>query len=182
MREQRITAQAVGNFAVLTIFTLNILTDLSCANSGPWSNHFKKKFHHCAIFLQVSQQFNPFTPEFWLIVLGFIDTSTLVVILCRLPEKGRRKRRNSRGDEREGQGRKSKMNESEEIEEIKNIHFLPIPAAKIEAFPNRKPILVGCPGDARYKTPLPHLTTPEEMKERDRGEWGKWMKVKKQKK
>ena len=41
------------------------------------------------------------------------------VILCRLPEKGRRDRRDRRGDEREGQGRKRNKNESEETEEIK---------------------------------------------------------------
>ena len=71
----------------------------------------------------------------WLIVLGFNDTSTLVVILCRLPEKGRkeieeiveeirekRDRRDSRGDKREGQGRKKNRNESKEKEEIKAFH------------------------------------------------------------
>ena len=34
-------------------------------------------------------------------------------------ERKKRARRDSRGDEREGQGRKRKMNESEETEEIK---------------------------------------------------------------
>ena len=43
----------------------------------------------------------------------------LLVILCRLPEKGRRKKEMTVEDEREGQGRKGKMNESEETEEIK---------------------------------------------------------------
>ena len=52
-----------------------------------------------------------------MIVLVFNDTSTLWVILYRLP-KGE-KRRDSRGDEREGQGRKRNRNESEETEEIK---------------------------------------------------------------
>ena len=35
-------------------------------------------------------------------------------------ERERRDRRDSRGDLREGQGRKRKMNESEDIEEIKH--------------------------------------------------------------
>ena len=44
----------------------------------------------------------------------------LWVILCRLPEKGRKRdRRDSRGDETERQGRKRNRNESEETEEIK---------------------------------------------------------------
>ena len=41
-----------------------------------------------------------------LIELGFNNTSTLVGLLCRLPEKGRREIGDSRGDKREGQWRK----------------------------------------------------------------------------
>ena len=52
-----------------------------------------------------------------LIELGFNDTSPLWVILCHLPEKGRREIGDNRGDERGGQGER-KMNESEETEEI----------------------------------------------------------------
>ena len=54
----------------------------------------------------------------WLIVLGFNDMSTFVVILCRLPwrEWEKRDRRDSREDEREGQGRKRNLNETEETE------------------------------------------------------------------
>ena len=57
----------------------------------------------------------------------------LCVILCHLPEKGRREIEESRGDERGGQGRKRNMNESEETEEIKtkNIPPLPLPATRI---------------------------------------------------
>ena len=40
------------------------------------------------------------------------------VILCHLQEKGRREIVEKVGDEREGQGRKRKMNENEEKEEI----------------------------------------------------------------
>ena len=50
----------------------------------------------------------------------------LWVILCHLPEKGRREI-----DEREGHGRKRKMNESEETVEIKTFPPLPLPAARI---------------------------------------------------
>ena len=54
----------------------------------------------------------------------------LRVILCHLLEKGKRDRRDSRGDEREGQGRKRKMNENEETEEIKTFPLSPLPAAR----------------------------------------------------
>ena len=47
----------------------------------------------------------------------------------------KRDRRDIRGDEREGQRRKKKMNESEETEEIKTFPPLPIPAAKVAGRP-----------------------------------------------
>ena len=54
-------------------------------------------------------------------VLGFNDTSTLVGHFVSSPrEREKRDRRDSRRDEREGQGRKRNMNESVETEEIKN--------------------------------------------------------------
>ena len=54
-------------------------------------------------------------------VLGFNDTSILVGHFVSSPrEREKRYRRNSRGGEREGQGRKRKMNESEETEGIKH--------------------------------------------------------------
>ena len=46
-------------------------------------------------------------------------------------KREKRARRDSRGDEREGQGRKRKMNESEETEDIKTFPPLPLPAARI---------------------------------------------------
>ena len=53
-------------------------------------------------------------------MLGFNNTSTLVGHFVSCPrEREKRDRRDSRGDEREGQGRKRKMNESEEAGEIK---------------------------------------------------------------
>ena len=59
-------------------------------------------------------------------VLGFNDTSTLVGHFVSSPgEKEKRDRNNSRGDEREGQGRKRNMNESKETEEIKPFPTLP---------------------------------------------------------
>ena len=52
-------------------------------------------------------------------MLGFNNTSTLV-ILCRPPrEREKKERRESRGDERDRQGRKRNRNEREETEEIK---------------------------------------------------------------
>ena len=55
-----------------------------------------------------------------MIVLGFNDMSTLVGHFESSPrEREKRDRIDSRGDEREGQGRKRKMNECDETEEIK---------------------------------------------------------------
>ena len=56
----------------------------------------------------------------FLIELGFNDTSTLVGHFVSSPrEREKKDRRDSRGDEREGQGRKRNRNESKETEEIK---------------------------------------------------------------
>ena len=52
------------------------------------------------------------------------------------------------------------MNESEEREEIKPFSLYPYLLQGQQALPNCKPISVGCPGDTRYTTPLPHPTTP----------------------
>ena len=64
---------------------------------------------------------------------GLMTRQPLYVILCLLPEKGRRDRRYSRGDEREGQARKRNRNGSEETEEIKTFpnHHLPLSATRI---------------------------------------------------
>ena len=89
------------------------------------------------------------------------DTSTLVGYFVSSPrERKKRDRRDSRGDEREGQGRKRKINKSEETEEIKIFPFYPYLLQKQQALPNCKPITVGRSSDARYTTPLPHPTTP----------------------
>ena len=62
-------------------------------------------------------------------MLGFNDTSTLVChFVSFLRQWEKRDRRDSRGDEREGQGRKRNRNESEETEEIKTF---PLPATRI---------------------------------------------------
>ena len=58
-----------------------------------------------------------------LIVLGFNDTSTLVGHFVLSPRK--REKRDSRGDERGGQGRKRNRNESLETEEIKTFPLYP---------------------------------------------------------
>ena len=63
---------------------------------------------------------------FFIIVLGFSNTSTLVDHFVLSPRKReKRDRRNSRGEEREGQGRKVNRNESEETEEIKTFPLYP---------------------------------------------------------
>ena len=79
-----------------------------------------------------------------LVVLGFNDTSTLVGHVSSPRERENRDRRDSRGNEREGQWRRRKMNESEETEEVK-ISPLRAPAAMVAALPNYKPISVGRP-------------------------------------
>ena len=71
-----------------------------------------------------------------------------------------REKRDSRGDEREGQGRKRNRNESEETEDIKTFSQYLYLLQGQQAWPNCKPILVGRPGDVRYSTPAPYLTTP----------------------
>ena len=49
----------------------------------------------------------------------------LCVILYHLHKKGRKEIEDSRGDEREGEGTKRKINESEETEEIKTSPLYP---------------------------------------------------------
>ena len=56
-------------------------------------------------------------------------------------EREKRDRRDSNGDEREGQGRKRKLNESEETVEIKkNIPIYPYLLQCYQALPNCKPV------------------------------------------
>ena len=103
----------------------------------------------------------------WLIVLGFNDTLTLVGHFVSPPrEREMRGKRDSRGDEREGQGRKRKMNESEETKEIKTFPLYPYLLQGQQALPNCKQIADGRPSDARYTTPLPHPTTPKRKSEK----------------
>ena len=66
------------------------------------------------------------TMKWFLIVLGFNDTSTLEGHFVSSPrEREKRDRRDSRGDESGGQGRKRNRNESEETEEIKTFPLYP---------------------------------------------------------
>ena len=60
---------------------------------------------------------DPFNTVF-LIVLGFNDLSTLVGHFVSSPRESEKDRRDSRRDEREGQGRKRYRSESEETEQI----------------------------------------------------------------
>ena len=98
-----------------------------------------------------------------LFVFGFHDMSTLVGHFVSSPRE--REKRDSRGDEREGQGRKRKMNESEEAEEIKTFPLYPflLQRQQGETLPKCKPISVECPGDARYTTLLPYPTIPNDF-------------------
>ena len=65
-------------------------------------------------------------------MLQFNDTSTLVGHFVSSPrERVKRDRRDSRRDERDGQGRKRNRSESEEKEGNNNIPPLPLPARRI---------------------------------------------------
>ena len=85
----------------------------------------------------------------------------LWVILCHLPEKGRREIEETVEEMKERVRGERKMNDSEETEEIKTFPLYPYLLQGLQAMPNCKPISVGCPGDGdvRYTTPLPHQTT-----------------------
>ena len=61
----------------------------------------------------------------WLIVLAFNDTSTLVGHFWSSPRERKKIDIRDKRDQREGQGRKRKMNESEETEEIKTLPLYP---------------------------------------------------------
>ena len=80
---------------------------------------------------------------FFLLSWGLRTRQPLWVILCYLKEKEKRDRRDSRGDEREGQERKRKMNESAGTEEIKTFPLYPYLLQGQQALPNCKPISVG---------------------------------------
>ena len=94
-------------------------------------------------------------------MLGFNDTSFFVGHFVTSP-RGREKgdRKDSRGDEREGQERKRKMNESEETEEVKH------PPSTLTCYkdsrlcPTVSQFSVGRRGDVRYTASLPHPTSP----------------------
>ena len=66
-------------------------------------------------------------------MLGLNDMSTLAGHFVSSPrEREKRDTRDSRRDEREGQGRKRNRSESEKIEEIKTFSLYPLPATRIE--------------------------------------------------
>ena len=72
-------------------------------------------------FMLIVLRKNKYKNEKIFIVLGFNDMSTLVGHFVSYPrEREKIDRKESRGDEREGQGRMRNRNESEETEEIKN--------------------------------------------------------------
>ena len=59
------------------------------------------------------------------IKLGFNDMSTFVGHFVSSPREKKKRQKDSRGDEKEGQGVKRKRNESEETEEIKTFPLYP---------------------------------------------------------
>ena len=91
--------------------------------------------------------------------LGFNDNQPLWVILCRLPEKGRREIEKIVEGRKERDRGERKLNESEGKEEIKTFPLYSYPLQGHQVLPNCKPIRVICPGDVRYMIPLPHPNT-----------------------
>ena len=82
----------------------------------------------------------------FLIELGFNDMSTLVGHFVSSPrEREKRDRRDSRGDEREGQERKRNRNESEEKEEIKTS------SSTLTCYKDSRP----CPAVSQYQLDAP---------------------------
>ena len=74
----------------------------------------------------------PMYQSCFLIVLGFNDMSILEGHFVLSPrEREKRDRRDSRGGEREGQGRKRNRNLSKETEEINTFPTLPLPATRV---------------------------------------------------
>ena len=94
---------------------------------------------------------------------GLTTRQPLWVILCHLPEKGRREIEEIAEEMKESDRGESKMNEREETEEIKTFPLYPFLLQGEQALPNYKPISVGHPSDVRYTTPLPHPTTLKQI-------------------
>ena len=90
-------------------------------------------------------------------MLGLTTCQSLWVILCHLPEKGRREIEEI---EEEMKGRdgeiKRKMNESEETEKIKTFPLYPYLLQGQQALPNCKPISFGRPFEVRYTFASPN--------------------------
>ena len=79
-------------------------------------------------------------------MLDFNDTSTLVGHFVLSPrEREKTDRKDGREDEREGQGRKRKMNESEETEEIKTF------SSTLTCYKDSRP----CPTVSQYQLEAP---------------------------
>ena len=91
---------------------------------------------------------------------GLTTRQPLSVILCHLPEKGRREIEEIVEEMKARDRRDRKMNESVETEEIKTFLLCPYLLQGKQALPNCKPISVGHPGDISYPTSLPHPTSP----------------------
>ena len=129
---------------------------------GKIRKYFKMLSGVCFFYPACEVLLHKCTPQpLILIELGFYDTSTLVGHFVSSPrEREKRDRRDSRGDKREGQGRKGNRNESEVTEEIlKTSSLYPYLFPGKQALPNCKPISVGLPSEVSYTTPSPHPTT-----------------------
>ena len=97
---------------------------------------------------------------YWYIFLlcwGLTTRQPLWVILCLLPEKGRKEIEETVEEMKE---REREMKESEWTEEI----TFPLYAYLLQgqqALSNCKPVSVGRPSDKSYRTASPHPTTPQ---------------------
>ena len=112
-------------------------------------------------FCECINVFIAFKGHFFYNWFGVKHVNSCGIILCRLPEKGRREIEEIVEEMRERDRRERKINESEETEEINSSPFTlsttcckdsrPCPTVSQQ---------VGRPGDVRYTTPLPHPATP----------------------
>ena len=113
----------------------------------PHTNAWGRKFD-----LAVKKSFN------WL-CCGLTTCQPLWVILCSLPEKGR-KEIEEIVEEMKKRDREEKEKGTTVKKQNKNIPPLPYLLLGQQALPNCKTISVGCPSDVRYTTPSHHPTIP----------------------
>ena len=135
----------------------SVYTGVKCV---PWMwVNICHNYYFCS-FLSAALQENLQTKLFlWdkfnLLCWGFTTGQPLWVILCCLPEKGRKEIEETQSGRWKRGIRKKEGNERK----CRNRRNKNIPPLQ-QALSNCKPISVGCPSDKSYKTPLPQTPPP----------------------